>query len=58
MSDPLETVGIPIRTPVIAYNGDTLKQIRNVHPNFILVSATRAVQPTLDLLRWEERLGS
>jgi hypothetical protein len=37
MSDPHDTASIPIGTPVIAYNGDLLGEVRDVHPHFILV---------------------
>jgi hypothetical protein len=37
MSDPHDTASIPIGTPVIAYNGDLLGKVRDVHPHFILV---------------------
>jgi hypothetical protein len=37
MSDPHDTASIPIGTPVIAFNGDLLGEVRDVHPHFILV---------------------
>jgi hypothetical protein len=37
MSDPHDTASIPIGTSVIAYNGDLLGEVRDVHPHFILV---------------------
>src|SRR5262245_30374094 len=37
MSDPHITANITIGTPVIAYNGDHLGEVRDVHPHFILV---------------------
>jgi hypothetical protein len=37
MSDPHDAASIPIGTPVIAYNGDLLGEVRDVHPHFILV---------------------
>ncbi|HKG26578.1 MAG TPA: hypothetical protein VKB09_13080 [Thermomicrobiales bacterium] len=37
MSDPHGTHNIPIGTPVIAFNGDVLGTVREVHPHYLLV---------------------
>lgn len=37
MLDPHNTATIAIGTPVIAYNGDLLGSVREVHPHYILV---------------------
>jgi cell shape-determining protein MreC len=35
--DPHDTRSIPIGTPVVAYNGELLGKVREVHPHYILV---------------------
>jgi hypothetical protein len=35
--DPHDTHSIPIGTPVVAYNGELLGKVREVHPHYILV---------------------
>jgi hypothetical protein len=37
MSDPHGTHNIPVGTPVIAYNGNLLGTVREVHPHYLLV---------------------
>jgi hypothetical protein len=37
MSDPHGTSNIAVGTPVIAYNGDLLGTVREVHPHYLLV---------------------
>ena len=37
MSDPHGTSGIAVGTPVIAFNGELLGTVREVHPHFLLV---------------------
>jgi hypothetical protein len=37
MSDPHGTSSIPVGTPVVAFNGDLLGTVREVHPHYLLV---------------------
>jgi hypothetical protein len=37
MSDPHGTHDIPVGTPVVAFNGDLLGYVREIHPHYILV---------------------